>query len=408
MPKTTPFHSRLEPLNETRIWKNWAGYLVAPNYQFSIATEYYSIRNAVSVLDTSPLFKYEISGDGARDFLKRVFARDVSTCKSGKAQYTVWCDENGFVVQDGVVICISENCFRLTAAEPTLRYFRNIVRKERFPDVEIEDVSERFGILAVQGPHAHDLLSNLTNEISELKYFEARETEIDSMEVLVSRTGYTGDLGYEIWCKTSDGCRIWDLLMKHGDGLNVTPIGTTAMKMARTEAGLLLMGVDFHSAKLAWVDEQRETPAELGWGWMFRRLSDDSRDFIGRPAIETEANNKSSRWKTVGLEIDWHEYQRVHRDAGISTPMDEVYAEQTMSLYRISDRPYDYAGYASSFLFSSMLKKPIAIAKLPLDMTQAGTELEIEMTVIRKPVYVKAKVTKLPFLDPPRKTARMF
>jgi len=407
MPKTTPFHERLEPLNQTKIWKNWSGYLVAPKYQYSVSTEYYSIRNSASLLDTSPLFKYRFTGDQAIDLLNGTMARDASKCKIGQAQYTVWCDDAGFVVQDGVILRISETEFWLTSAEPSLRYFRQMAKKMNLSDVEIEDVSANFGILALQGLHSHNVISQLTDAATPLKYFRLAQTNIAGKEVTVSRTGYTGDLGYEIWIRSDDAIEVWDAITKAGAEYNLIPIGTTALKMARVEAGLLLMDVDFQSSRYAWVDAQRETPIELGFGWMFRHLAKDQRDFVGRDAIEKELTNHSSRWTTVGLEVDWHDYERVHREAGISTPKYEHYREETMSIYRRGEKEWDYAGYASSFLFSSLLKKPIAIAKLPLDLATRGTEVDLEIPVIRKPVNVLARVAALPFFDPDRKTASM-
>ncbi len=380
--------------------------MVAPGYQYSLATEYYAIRNAVSLLDTSPLFKYEIQGAGAARFLQRVLARDVGQCVPGRAQYTVWCDENGYVLQDGVVLRLTDDCFFLTAAEPTLRYFRHVLRQEAFTKVEVTDVSSSFGILSLQGPHAHDVMARLNSQSTSLQFFDCGAMEIAGRPVLVSRTGYTGDLGYELWIRNGDAEWIWDRMMDAGHDFNLIPIGTTAMKMARVEAGLLLMGVDFDGAKLAWVDAQRETPVELGWTWMFRGLDKDQRDFIGRAAIERALSEKTSRWITMGLELDWHDFEKVHVDSGVLPPKHEVYFEQTMSLYRIGDTPFDYAGYASSFLYSSLLKKPIALAKLPLDLACPGSEVEMEWTVIRKPAYIRARVSKLPFFNPSRKTDR--
>ncbi|MDA7870447.1 aminomethyltransferase family protein [bacterium] len=407
MPKTTAFHSRLEPLNETKIWKNWSGFLVAPQFKYSLTNEYYAIRSSVSLLDTSPLFKYRISGIDSVRLLERIMSRDIKRCKPGAAQYTVWSDEKGFVIQDGVILRTNEFEFFLTAGEPTLRYFNSIAKEMKLEDVTVEDVSEDFGILALQGPHAHNVISQLTQDATDLKYFEAARARLCETEVIISRTGYTGDLGYEIWVPTNNALAVWDALMTAGEGYNIAPIGTTALKMARVEAGLLLMGVDFDSSRFAWVDAQRETAIELGWSWMFRNLDKDDRDFIGRAAIEAEIKNKTSRWKTVGLEIDWHSYEAVHLDAGILPPKNDLYRETTMSIYRRTEIPWDYAGYATSFLFSSLLRKPIAIAKLPLDLTETGTEVDLEVSVIRKPVNVLAKVSSLPFFNPERKTAPM-
>ena len=407
MPKRTVFHSCVEPHNQTGVWKNWSGYLVAPRYQYSVVTEYYAIRNAVSLLDTSPLFKYKISGRESETLLKHLMARDIGKCNLGQAQYTVWCDEKGFVLQDGVIIRVEENEYWLTAAEPSLRYIRNVVRKLKLTDVQVNDISTDYGILALQGPHAFNVLRQLTDDATDLKYFESTKTTIEGHPVLISRTGYTGDLGYEFWIPKEHAVAIWNALMRSGEDYNITPIGTTALKMARVEAGLLLMDVDFSSSRYSWVDAQRETPIELGWNWMFRGLVKDDRDFIGRAAIEKERAEKTSRWITVGLEIDWHDYERVHLDAGIAPPKHELYRESTMSIYRRNEKQWDYAGYASSFLFSSLLKKPIAIAKLPLDLTKVGSEVDLEVGIIRKPVNVLARVAKMPFFNPDRKNAMM-
>ena len=404
MPQKTMFHSCLETYNQTGIWKNWSGYLVAPRYQYSITTEYYSIRNSVSLLDTSPLFKYKISGSESKALLQHALARDIGKCKRDQAQYTVWCDEKGFVLQDGVIIHVAENEYWLTAAEPSLRYFRNLARKLNLVDVRVDDISTAYGILSLQGPHAFNVLRQLTDEASDLEYFESTNATIAGHNVLISRTGFTGDLGYEFWVRKDSAVSVWNALMDSGAGYNITPIGTTALKMARVEAGLLLMDVDFSSSRYSWVDAQRETPLELGWNWMFRGLAKDDRNFVGRAAIEKERNEKTSRWTTVGLEIDWHDYERVHLNAGIAAPKHELYRETTMSIYRRNEKDWDYAGYASSFLFSSLLKKPIAIAKLPLDLTKPGTEVDLEIPIIRKPVNVLSRVTKMPFFNPDRKT----
>lgn len=405
MPRTTPFHPRLEALNRTGIWKHWSGYLTAPNYQYSLNNEYYAIRNGVSLLDTSPLFKYRITGSGGTEVLSRALARDITECTPGRAQYTCWCDERGFVLQDGVVLHIGEGEYYLTAAEPCLRHFRSIARDAGIRDVSIEDVSEDFGILALQGPLSHEVLRQLTDAATPLRYFSLTRTEVEGCGVIVSRTGYTGDLGFELWVRSSDAVRVWDALARVGSDFNLTPIGTTPLKMARVEAGLLLMGTDFHTSRFAWVDAQRETPIELGWGWMFRKLDSDDRHFIGRASIEAEIRDATSRWKTVGLVVDWHDYERVYSDAGVLPPRHEVYSESTMSVYRHGDVEWDYAGYASSFLTSSLLRRPIAIAKLPLDLVAPGSEVELEVTVIRQPRNVLARVESMPFFNPPRKTA---
>ena len=407
MPLATAFHSRTSTLNRTGLWKHWSGFLVAPQYQYSLTTEYYAIRNAAALLDTSPLFKYRLSGPGARAVLERGLARDIGGCGVGRAQYTCWCDARGFVVQDGVVMQVAPGEYLLTAAEPALRWFRRIARDIGAADATIENVSNAYGILALQGPHAHDVLGRLTDDATGLRYFGVTRTDVAGREVTLSRTGYTGDLGYELWIRTADAEAVWDALMDAGEDWNITPIGTTALKMARVEAGLLLLGVDFHSSRYAWVDEERDTPLELGWDWMFRRLDEDGRDFVGRAPIEAQRADGGGRWRTVGLAVDWDDYERVYGDAGVLPPRHEVYRESTMSVYRRGTEPWDYAGYATSFYTSSLLKRPIALAKLPPDLAEPGTEVDLEVSVIRRPHTVLARVARLPFYDPPRKTARL-
>jgi aminomethyltransferase len=333
-------------------------------------------------------------------------ARDITKCQTGGAQYTCWCDPDGFVVQDGVILRINEEEFWLTAAEATLRYFRRTASEMGLQQVVIEDTSTDYGILALQGPHSFDVLSRLTSAADELDYFELAPAEIAGCEVMISRTGFTGDLGYELWIPSSKAAEVWQALMRAGRDFNITPIGLDALKIARVEAGLLLLEADFKSSRFAWVDAQRETPVELGWRWMFRNLADDDREFIGRQAVEQQIDERSNRWVTVGLSIDWHDYERCYLEAGIMPPKHDLYCESTRSIYRRSETPWDYAGYATSFVFSPMLKKPLAIAKLPNDLAKAGTEVDLEVQVIRKPENVIARVQRMPFYNPSRKTDR--
>ena len=407
MPLTTPFHSRLEEINQTKIWRNWSGYLTAPQYQYSLSSEYYSVRDSVSLLDTSPLFKYRFVGTDARTLLELILLRDVGQCELGRAQYTCWCDERGFVLQDGLVMQVNPGEYLLTAAEPTLRYFRKVAKEKGLTAVRVEDISSEFGILSLQGPEAFNVITQLSENAGSLSYFGVMKTEIAGCEVTISRTGYTGDLGFEIWVNSGDSILVWDAIISAGKDYNITPIGTTALKMVRVEAGLLLMGTDFHTSRFAWVDAQRETPIELGWEWMLRDLEQDDRNFIGRSALETELETQASRWKTVGIKVDWKEYESAYTEAGVLPPHHEVYSESTMSIYRRGKKEWDCAGYASSFLFSSLLKKPIAIAKLPIDLVGLGSEVDIEIPVIRQPRHVLARVDRMPFFDPSRKKALM-
>lgn len=399
MPKTSPFFPRLEPLNEPKIWEHWSGYLSAPRYQYSALFEYYAIRNSVAVFDTSPLFKYRFAGRDATAFLARVLTRNILTCRIGQAQYTIWCNEAGFVVEDGVILRLAANEYFLTAAEPNLRYFSDLIGDA---DVTIEDISAAYGMLAVQGPHSRTVLAQLTDAVRDLRYFRLARTEVAGVPVILSRTGYTGDLGFELWIPAAEALTVWDALFAAGKGYNILMMGTRALKMARVEAGLLLLDVDFSSARFAWTDAQRETPDELGLGWMLNKLDQDDRAFIGRSAIEAERKEKKSRWRTVGLAVDYHAYEKIHRDAGIMPPKDGVFHEETYSIYGHDSA---YFGYATSYLYSSLLKRHIALAKLPPSLAQPGQEVQLEIMVIHKPVKVLARVVDLPFYNPERKTS---
>jgi aminomethyltransferase len=404
MPQTTPFHDCLSPYNETGIWKHWSGYLVAPRYQYSTTAEYYAIRDSVGVLDTSPLFKYRITGAESLTFLQTVMVRDIAQCPDSAAQYTCWCNPDGDVLQDGVIMRIAEDEFLLSSAEPSLRYFRKTATELGMATVEIHDITNDYGILAVHGPHSFSVISQLTDVADSMNYFELAETEISGCPVLLSRTGYTGDLGYELWIHRDHAHQVWQSIIDAGMDYNITPIGLEALKMARVEAGLLLMGADFESARFAWVDAQRESPIELGLQWMLRKLGDDPRRFIGREAIEKQLKEKSNRWVTVGLSIDWHDYERVHLEAGIMPPKHDLYSESSKSIYRRSEKEWDYAGYATSFVYSPILKKPIALAKLPNDLAKPGTQVDLEITILHKPVTVSATVQQMPFYNPAQKT----
>lgn len=405
MVKTTPFHPRLVELNQTMFWHHWAGYASPNQYQYSIVTEYFAARNAAALFDTSPLFKYRLKGPDVTKFLAGVLTRDIRTCATGQAQYTIWCDDRGFVIEDGVILHVADDEYWLTAAEPNLRYFSDLIGRQQ---VEISDISEEYGILALQGPHSLDVLQQLTKAPANLSYFGLSETKIAKKPVIVSRTGYTGDLGYEIWIKSEDALAVWDALMEAGRGYNLIPMGMTALSMARMDAGLLMIDIDFSSARYAWVDRQRETPLELNLNWMLRNLEKDERAFIGRRAIEQEIANKTSRWKTVGLELDPQAYEKIYNSHGIIAPKAGVLIQDTLYVYNNDyniNPDSQYIGYVTSFMFSPVLKKHIAIAKIQEGFNNLGAEVYIELEVLHRSKYFPARVRRMPFYNPARKTA---
>ncbi len=399
MISTTPFHPRLSELNRAGLWSHWAGYLSAVRYDTSAKHEYFAVRNAAGAFDTSPLYKYWIRGRDAERFLGGVMTRDIRRCRPGRAQYTVWCDDRGYVLEDGVLFRHSETEFFLTAAEPNLGYLRDLVGRL---DVTIEDVSRAYGMLAVQGPRSRVVLAGLAPEVEALPFFGLTSAKIAGAPVTVSRTGFTGDLGYEVLASADDAPAVLDAVLEAGAGHGVIPFGEQALQMLRIEAGLVLINVEFSSSRLAFTDHDRVTPSELGLGWMLRGIEDDTRPFIGRSAIRRELAERSSRWASVGLLVDWAEYDRAHLDAGLIPPKDETPLDYESMLYDASGQRI---GYATSLMYSPVLQRHIAMARVRPDLGAVGTRVELELTINHQYHTVGAHVARLPLYNPERKTA---
>ncbi len=401
--RTTPFHERTSALNETGLWEHWSNHLVAVRYQMSEKFEYFAIRNSAGLFDTSPLYKYRFSGPDAARFLGGVLTRDPGKCAVGQAQYTLWCDDRGYVIEDGVLLHVAPDEYLLTAAEPNLAYFQGLAGRL---DVAIEDISDAWGILSIQGPRSRDLLAEVAPAVAELGYFRLIQTRIAGVPVIVSRTGYTGDLGYEVWVPAADALAVWDAVWNVSRGHGVVPFGMTALYMARIEAGLILLDVDFHSSRYAWTDADRSTPIELGFGWMFRDLAPgkgdgDGRAFVGRDAIRRELEGRTSRWRLSGLVVDWRDYDRIYDEAGLIPPKDHTPIQDE---YYVYDDALNQLGYATSQMYSPMLQRHIALARVPLDSVE-GDRVKLEAGVRHRYEYFDAHVAKLPLFNPPRRTA---
>ncbi len=392
----TPFHDRVEALNQTYNWSHWAGHLVVDRYQMSEKFEYFAIRNSAAYFDTSPLYKYRFSGKDAERFLSGVLARDIRKCRVGQAQYTIWCDDRGFVLEDGVILRTGPDEYLLTAAEPNLAYFSDLVG---FDSVDIEDVSTDWAGIAFQGPRSRQILATLAPEIAEIGYFHLTPAKVAGTETIVSRTGFTGDLGYEVWVPSGDALGVWDAIVEASAGHGVVPFGQTALLMARIEAGLLLINVDFESSRFAFNDEHRSTPIELGFGWMFKDLD---RPFIGRDAIRREQADGTSRWRFTGLVVDYLDYDSKYQAAGLVPPKDHIPVHEDMMVY---DDDVQRVGYATSFMYSPMLQRHIALARVRPELAQPGTKVNLEFTINHRYVQVGAHVARLPLYNPERKTA---
>jgi aminomethyltransferase len=369
-------------------------------YQMSDKFEYFSVRNAAGLFDSSPLYKYRIHGHDAEHFLSGILARDIRTCAPGHAQYTAWCDDRGFVVEDGVILRPATDEFLLTAAEPNLAYFEDLIGRR--DDAAIEDVSDDYGILALQGPRSCRLLAALVPAVAGLPFFGVTTGTIAGSPVTVSRTGYSGDLGYEIWVRSDDALKVWDALWRSMTGFGVLPFGLDALELLRIEAGLLMLDVDFASSRFGWTDEDRSTLIELGWGWMVRGLADDDRAFIGRRAIEREIADGTSRWRLTGVLVDWADYDRIYGEAGLIPPKEHTPILGEMFLY---DGAGTQVGYTTSYTYSPMLQRHIALARVKPALAAPGSPVRLEIDVNHRYEYVAARTARLPLYNPTRKTA---
>jgi aminomethyltransferase len=399
MIKTTPFHERLSELNTTGLYSDWSGYLSALRYDTSAKHEYFGIRNSAGYFDTSPLYKHWIRGKDAERFLGGVMTRDIRACRPGRAQYTVWSDDEGYVLVDGVLFRHSDNEFLLTCAEPNVGYLRDLVGRLQ---VEIEDVSDQHAILAVQGPRSREILKQVAPEVNELPFFGLVNTKIGNAPVTISRTGYTGDLGYEVNIPADDAIRVLDTIIAAGNPYGMRAFGEEALLMARIEAGLVLINVEFSSSRFAYNDHQRVTAKELGFGWMLKGIDNEDRPFIGRGSIRREIKDQTSRWATVGLQIDWADYNRLYNQAGLIPPKDETPLDYESMLY---DEQGERIGYATSLMYSPVLQRHIALARVRPDLAAVGSRVNLELTINHQYQTVAADVAKLPLFNPPRKTA---
>src|ERR1041385_5955738 len=278
--KTTPFHERTAALCVSHAWRRWAGYVVASSYELTHEREYHVIRTAAALFDVSPLYKYRVEGRDAAKLLDLVVTRNVKKAAVGQVLYTPWCDHAGKVIDDGTVARLDETTFRMTAAEPNQRWLQD---NAAGLDVEITDVSDSVAALSLQGPNAGSILESLG--APPLKYFRIAPATLAGIPVTVSRTGYTGDLGYEIWTDARNALRLWDALIAAGRPYGIMPAGMLALDMARIEAGLMLIDVDYVPARKALIDSQLSSPFELDLAWTVDLAKER---FVGRDALLAE------------------------------------------------------------------------------------------------------------------------
>jgi aminomethyltransferase len=375
-------------------YREWSGFYTVSVYETHHEHEYNAIRNASALIDVSPLFKYLISGRDATKFVNRVLARDINKVGVSQVIYCCWCDEDGKVIDDGTIARLDENTYRWTAADPNLRWFRqNAIGLE----VQIEDITEQLAALALQGPTSGRLLKSIAEaDIENLKYFRKTSGKIAGVQVDISRTGYTGDLGYEIWIPWQDAVKVWDAIMDAGRRFDIHPTGMLALDVARIEAGLILADVDYISSKKALIPSQKYSPYEIGLGKLVHLEKDN---FIGKQALAKE-NKRGPERVLMGLEIDWNEVEELFDDVGLPPQTPATASRVHVPVYRGRDQ----VGKATSTTWSPLLKQLIALASIEPQHAKPGTKLQMELTVEAVRHQATAIVRPLPFFNPPRKT----
>ena len=391
--KLSPFFERTSKLNESQEWRRWSGYLSATNYELTHENEYFAIRTKAALLDISPLYKYIIEGPDAQSYIHQLVTRNINICKVGQVMYTPWCDEGGKVIDDGTVQRLSEQKFRITSAEPNLEWLEyNAIGL----NLEIKDDSTSTAALALQGPNSRKILNTVANDsLDHLKFFWMIDTYIGDCPVSISRTGYTGDLGYEIWINPDNALTVWDILLEKGKSFGITPTGLQALDISRIEAGLILLDVDYISSRHAIVESRKSSPYELGLGWAVKM---NKKNFIGKKSLEKEIA-RGHDWEFIGIEIEWDQLEKLYREVGLAPGLPSTAWRSSTPLYYNDQQ----VGYATSGAWSPILKRYIALAHVKSNFAMVGTALDFEIKIEHFRRLTKAKIVKTPFFDPARK-----
>ncbi len=396
----TAFHPATAPLNRKQQWREWSGYYASSVYADAHDIEYNAIREAAALIDVSPLYKYTVSGPDARRLVDRVITRDATKLNPGQVFYAPWCDEHGKVIDDGTVHHLDDGTFRWTAADPQLRWLR---QNSIGLDVAVEDVSEAVAAVALQGPLARAVLEAATGaDFADLRYFRRRAATVKTgrkkIAIDVSRTGYTGDLGYELWVPAEHAVALWDSVMAAGRDYGLRPAGMLALDVVRLEAGLILLEVDYTSARHAMNPDQNYSPGEIGLG---RLVSFDKADFVGRLALEREMRHGGPDRRLVGLVLDWYDIEGLFSAQGLPPAISPVVDRSPRPVF-VGGRQI---GRATSVGWSPILKQAIALASVPPEHEPLGSRVDIEWTVEGRRGRVAGTVVALPFLDLDRKRA---
>ncbi|UCG77189.1 MAG: aminomethyltransferase family protein [Gemmatimonadota bacterium] len=391
----TPLHPRTSQLCQAQNWRRWAGYVVAGSYELLHEREYFAIRTTAALIDVSPLYKYQVTGPDAERFLNRLIPRDVERCAVHQVLYTPWCDDAGKVIDDGTVARLDPDAFRLTSGEPNLRWLQDVAAGLA---VTIGDISESLAALALQGPASREILQRLSDaSLADLRFFRLTHALVAGIPTTITRTGYTGDLGYELWVEPDQAIPLWDRLTDAGAGYGLLPAGMLALDVARIEAGLPLIDVDYIPSNKALIEQQKSSPYELDLGWTVRL---DKGPFVGRQALVAE-EARGPAWRFTGLEVAWDSIEGLYAELGLPPAL-------PLTAWRVSVPVYskgEQVGYATSGCWSPILKRYIALAHLRSAWAEPGTELEMEVTVEHRRRRAAVRVVRKPFFDPPRKRA---
>ena len=388
------FHPRSAPLTRKMQWREWSGYFAASVYADAHDIEYNAIREAAAVIDVSPLYKYRVTGPGAIRLADRVITRDATRLKVGQVFYTPWCDEHGKVLDDGTVARVGEEELRWTAADPQYRW---LTLNAAGLDVAVEDVSEAVGALALQGPFSRAVLEAATGQsFADLGYFRRRAATVGEVVIDVSRTGYTGDLGYELWIPADGAAEVWDALFAAGKAYGIRPAGMYALDVVRLEAGLIMLEVDYTSARHALNPEQNYSPFEIGLG---KLVNFEGADYVGRRALAAEQASGGPARRLVGLQLDWYDIERLYDAQGLAPAISPFVDRSHVPVYADGRQ----IGKATTRGWSPMLKQAIALATVPARYGAAGSKVLVEWTVEGHRGRVGAVVVALPFLDLERK-----
>ena len=378
----SPFYPRLAELDRLNQWHAWAGYRSA-DALYCPELEYFAIRNSCAVFDLTPMIKYRITGPDSLEYINRLVTRDMRKVRPGRVAYAVWCDDQGQVIDDGTIFHLREGEYRLCSQE---RHYAWLLAAAIGFDVSIEEETVEVAALAIQGPTSYSVMRNLgLDGLEDLKPFGLMHFDFAGAELMVSRTGFTGDLGYEIWITPDKAEAFWDALFAAGKEHGITAMGTEALELARIEAGYLAAFVDFLPSTPTVRTGRSRSPLELGLEWL---VDFKKPNFNGRRAL-AEEKRRGSTWRLVKLDIEGNK------------PADNSY------IY--SGRGNKEIGFVTSAAWSPVCKKNIAIGSVRTPHGNVGDTLQVEIYYQREMhwsrVMASAEVVDKPFWFPPRRSA---